>query len=515
MSPFADSQPQTKPSLLGRFTAQPALIVFLVCLLAGLGAVYWNAKLDETAARARARAEAQARGAALELEINQAISAAEALGTLARQYGGAIPNFQRIGTDLLATRPNLASLELQPGGIVSDIVPRPAQERALGRNLLNDPAQRPGLQAALQRRGLTVTGPTTLYRGEKGLIVRVPVFQRTRDNRESVWGFVAVSLRLAEAVKRAELEQLATHGYAYHLFAPASGQQPAVSIAAHGEVSSGAEQQPVRAQNLEMSVVLQPQGGWLNKAKLALEALGVLVVSGLVCLLVNLLESRNDMEGALTEANQRLARETADRKQAQEDARALKDSAAAAQTDLKQSRFALQQAEAKLAESHARLEAAMRDPQESSQAAQARLQEAEIQRAELQTRLETALEEAQRTAQTREAELTRAQASLQQAQAANHDLQTRLKAADQAQQESAVAAQTRREQDQATIAELHARLEATTRAASETAEASAAKLKEWEENQRDLEARLLAAEQATVQAAQLATRLEAPQAEAL
>lgn len=80
----------------------------------------------------------------MELQFSQALTAAEVLGALARQSGFGITNFQTVALELLASRPGLASLELQPGGVVSDIVPRAGNERAIGFNVLKDEAQRPG-----------------------------------------------------------------------------------------------------------------------------------------------------------------------------------------------------------------------------------------------------------------------------------------------------------------------------------------------------------------------------------
>ena len=64
----------------------------------------------------------------------------------------------------------------------------------------------------------------------------------------------------------------------------------------------------------------------------------MLAGSGLLCLLVNLLEGRQALEMALAEANRRLARETADRKQAQDECRAARDEAAAAHAEPDQAR---------------------------------------------------------------------------------------------------------------------------------------------------------------------------------
>jgi sensor domain CHASE-containing protein len=352
---------------------QPALVAFLICLVAGIVTVAWRARARANDARARAGLEALARGSAVELQFDQAVSAAEALGALARQHGGAIPDFQKVAADLLTTHPGLASLELQPGGVVSDIAPQAAYARVIGLNVLNNPMYRPGALTTIQRRVLTVTGPLTLYTGEPGIVVRVPVMQRGRDGRDVFLGFVAASMRLSEALRRAQVEDLVRHGYDYAFAGPASSRAPGLTIAAHGALSAqGAVQQPVSAQNVEFRLMLQPRGGWVNKTKLALDVLGVLVASGLVCLLVNLLESRRAVELALVDANQRLARETEDRKRAQDDYRAVKDEAAATQAELSRTRSALQSS----SELEIRLNVSVRMAETAAQAAQAELEQA-------------------------------------------------------------------------------------------------------------------------------------------
>ena len=431
-NPFLDAQVGSRAPLAGGFAARPALVVFLLCLVLGLAVVGWRAKRRADDARAHAGVEAQARGATLELQFSQVVSAAEVLGALARQSGGTIPNFQKAAAELLAARPGLASLELQPGGIVSDIVPRAGNERGMGFNVLKDPAYRPGANAAIQKRALTVAGPLTLYRGVQGIVARVPVFQRARDGRDNFWGFVAASMRLSEVLGRVRVDDLFKQGYGYALFAPASASEKAVTLAARGAVSvQGAVQQPVRVHDLEFRLALQPRGGWVNKTKVVLESLGVLAASGLLSLLVNLLESRRAVEAALAEVNQRLARAAADRRQAQDDCRVAKDEAAAARAELDRARSALQN------------------------------------NSELETRLNASVRAAEEAAQARQAELEQARTAQQQAEQTISTLQARLDAAAQAENKAAAALQTRLEAAKATIADLEVRLEGATRLAAE------------------------------------------------
>ena len=470
MNPFAAFWAVSKP-LVARFVARSILILFVLCLVLGLAAVAWRAKARADAGRVQARTAAQARGAAVELQLSQALTAAEVLGALAKQSGGGISNFQTVALELLASRPGLASLELQPGGVVSDIVPRAGNERAVGYNVLKDTAHRPGAYATIQRRVLTVTGPLTLDRGEPGIVVRVPVFQRGRDGRDYFWGFVAVSMRLAEALARARVDELWKQGYNYAFFARGSAQQKAVTIAARGALSlQDAVQQPVRAQNLEFRLALRPRGGWVNATKVALESIGVFLVSGLVCLVLNLLESR------------RLANESAEPRDTPKDRPGAKDSTAGAQAEFTQ------------AELQERLKGTVRRAREINELTQARLKQAELNARELQTRLDATVRDAAETAQAKEAELEQARLGLAQAQQAISELQGRLESATSAESKTAAVAQARLQQDQATIAEVTARMEAAKCSAKEAAEASAARLHQAEKRNRELTRRLLAAE---------------------
>jgi sensor domain CHASE-containing protein len=456
--------------------------LFFFCVVVGLGVVAWRAKMRAESAHAIARTEARARGASLELQFSQASSAAEVLGALARQGRGGLTNFQRVATELLTAHPGLTSLELQPGGVVSDVVPRAGHERAVGFNVLKDAGQRAGANETIARRVLSVVGPVTLDHGEQGIVARVPVFQRTPDGRDSFWGFVAVSMRLQQALSQAQMDDLVRQGYNFAFFAPLPGQQKAVAIASHGLSSIQATiQQPVRAQNLEFRLALKPLGGWIDKTKVAIESLAVLLISALVALLVNLLQSRAAVEAELTKATQRLTREAADRDQAQADSSGAKEGMATVQADVKRTQVALQQAESRAAQLQVRLDASDRARDETGQAHQSELKEAH--------------------------------AALQKAQETIAQLQVRLETAAQAEKVAASAAQKRLQQHQTTLAELQVRLETATRSTRETAEASVARVGELERSNRELKARLLAAERAEARVTELDELLQKAQEE--
>ena len=197
-------------------------------------------------------------------------------------------------------------------------------------------------------------------------------------------------------------------------------------------------QQPVRAHDVEFCLLLQPRGGWVNKTKLVLESLGVLVASGLICLLVNLLESRRAVELALADANHRLARETEDRKRTQDDYRAAKDEGAAAQAELGRTRSALQSS------------------------------------TELEIKLNGSVHAAETAAQAVQAELDQSRMALQQAEQTITNLQSRLRAAARAQQESKEALPTPPQVEQPSIADAPVTLDAAAPVVEQSAEPSPA-----------------------------------------
>src|SRR4051812_25917546 len=109
VNPFGDSLQRSKESMLGRAVREPTFVLLVACLAIGFALVAWRTAMHVSDARARASAEALSAARAVELQFGKALSTAELLGTLARQSGGAMPDFQRVGEQLLTSRPGLAS----------------------------------------------------------------------------------------------------------------------------------------------------------------------------------------------------------------------------------------------------------------------------------------------------------------------------------------------------------------------------------------------------------------------
>lgn len=471
-----------------RFFVLPVAVLAL-CLLVGTVAVVSRARSSANAGRAHAQAEATARVLALELQFSRALQAAEVLGALARQSGGPIPNFQKTAGELHSVFPGLASLELQPGGIVSEIMPRDGNERAAGFNVLKDPAYGPSANAALQSRTSNVAAPLILYGGEPGLVARVPVFQRNRLGQNQFWGFTAASMRLPETLAQSGLFELPKRGYSYLLFVAGSAPGRVTTLSSSGlDTLQDAVQQRFRVQNLEFGLALRPRAGWFSWARILVESVFVVLGSFALFYLTTVVSGRHRFEQTLADANRQLAAETSERKKSEGEAAAAR---AGAEGELAKLRTALQQAKADFSETSKALHAA----NESQRASEAVLKESHLKAGELQARLDQTAQSASQDLAAARAELVDARTKLKAAEQRLRQLEGTAVAAQQAEQTAVSALHAQQTKAQATIADLQARLETQKAEARKSAELASARLKEAEATNQKLLEQCAAAEQ--------------------
>jgi sensor domain CHASE-containing protein len=482
MNPFNDLPPRPQSSHRTPFLARPAPVLFAACLVVGLGVVGWRATARYKTAHALAHVEVRARAAALVTQLNQVPAAAEALGALAKQGRGVLTDFQRVAKELGERYPDLTTLELQPGGTISEVVPRENNERALGVSVLKDAGQAPAANEAIRSRKLTVSGPVRLGHGEQGFVARVPVFQRAANGQESFWGFVAATMSLQRALACTQVSELPSAGYDYVLFVPATSQQKGLTLAASSRSAlREVEQEKVQMQGLKFSLAVAPKAGWVDKTTLISEALVVLLFSALAFILVSLLGSRRTMEAELAQATERLNQEQSKRSEAEAGQTETKDQMATVQAELKQAQLALEQANARTAQLEGQLATSARERDEAIQLERAKHKEAQVALAKAQDKIA--------------------------------QLQTRLETATQAETSAAAAAEERLRQNQTALVEMRAKLEASARSAREAAKAGVAELAQLEQSNRELKERLAKAEEAHARVTELRSQLRKAQAE--
>lgn len=511
MTPFSATPPShPELSLAQRLFGRAPLIVFIVLLILGLAAVGWCAAKRGGERKTQARAQAALAGLALERELAQAVTAAEALG-VAAGLPGASTGFDGMAIQLMASRPGLSSLEWAPAGAVSAVFPRTGNERLLGRSLFRDPAQAGAANEASRRRQMLVFGPVQTPRGEAAFVSLRPVFVRARDGRENFWGFVSASVRKSDVLSRAQLDQLRSRGYEYHLFMPPYGARKAFTLSSSGDVAVDSDvQQRIRAHNLELILSVQPVGGWYGLSRTLLQIVAVFFGAGLLALLVALKEERLDLRSSIDELQTKLGRESSEKLQAFEDCKSAKSQMTTLQTELARATAAVQAGENALVELRHELDSLVATEESSRRDLQKVLE----QHREFQEQAEKQAQATQHELSSAQTQLSQARAELEKQAAQVRDLRTQL---DQTTREAAKTAEKldrERAREHASGVEWKARFEQANDAARKNEHEQAGKLASAQQQISDLTEALAVAKRDLEAAASLLETAEPARREA-
>uniref|UniRef100_A0A8W7PRF7 PAS domain-containing protein n=1 Tax=Anopheles coluzzii TaxID=1518534 RepID=A0A8W7PRF7_ANOCL len=290
-----------------------------------MSVVYFTARQDENIARSQALADASDRGNAVRVAIDRALSSTYALGAMVRQGRGQLDEFDTFARPLIIYYPGVMSLQLAPAGVVQQIYPLKGNEKAIGHNLLADPARNKEAFMARDTGQMTLAGPFPLLQGGIGAVGRLPIFiGRDKNGKPHFWGFAIALVRFPDVLQSAGLDWLPQRGYQYRLWRrhPDTGQ---VQIMAGADSRSTALNDPVHYHinmpNGIWTLDVQPQDGWSNQHRIVINSTLVLLISFLLGWLAwQMLElRRHRAELALLVAlrTDALAQETSDRQAAE------------------------------------------------------------------------------------------------------------------------------------------------------------------------------------------------------
>jgi succinate dehydrogenase hydrophobic anchor subunit len=132
--------------------------VFLIAAIASGLLVRQSEQQRQQRQRAQVADMAHDHARAIQRSIEHALSATYALAALVRQGKGEIPDFEATAQEMLRFYPGAGSLQLAPGGIVRRVVPLDGNEKAIGHDLLQDPARNKEAFLARDTRKLTLAG---------------------------------------------------------------------------------------------------------------------------------------------------------------------------------------------------------------------------------------------------------------------------------------------------------------------------------------------------------------------
>ena len=218
--------------------------------------------------RERALHLAQGHAQVLQGNVERMVSLNHALAALVHQGEGTVANFDAAAGQLLLLNPRVVALSIAPGGVVRYVVPRQRNERLLGFDALNDPAQQGAAIFARDTGRLDLAGPMRLAQGGVGFVSRMPIYFPDGVGGKRFWGFTNATILQTDLLSGAALNDLAGLGFEYALWKlePESGSKQQIA----GSTPHALER-PVR-QSLEVpngawNLDLAPVGGWREDRK--------------------------------------------------------------------------------------------------------------------------------------------------------------------------------------------------------------------------------------------------------
>ena len=306
---------EAKPVLVGIAVAVLALVVTV--------STVWHVRqVEQAAARLQAQRDASERAASVERVVSRALSATYPLASMIRQAKGPVSEFERVAEQLMPYYPGVASLQVAPDGVVRFIHPLQGNEKAIGHDLLADPARTREAFLARDTGKLTLAGPFPLRQGGVGAIGRLPVFLDAGADvggaePGAFWGFAIALIRFPEVLEEVHLDHLQVQGYRYELWRthPDTGNRQVIATSlADGERLERPESFPIRLPNSQWFLSLAPVAGWQGgrpvAAYWALAVMTSLLLGFLAYQVTELRTRRQLLEKAVRERTASLSEET-------------------------------------------------------------------------------------------------------------------------------------------------------------------------------------------------------------
>ena len=269
------------------------LAPFAAFVLSAVVAVALVWQLDQRAReerRAQAFNMASARADLLRHVFEKGLSACYALAALVREGKGTVANFDKVATEMLPFYQGVSELALAPGGVIRDVVPLAGNEKAVGLDLLKNPAQSKEALLARDTGKPVFAGPLKLVQGGTGIVVRFPIFLDDAGGKPAFWGYALVVMRVEDVLKAIDLGELRREGYAYTLWRinPNTGQKQIVDSSTGLDVLDPVESN-LKVSNATWVLGVAPVEGWRDAQAIWFRSVLGLIFSALLAYLVKLL----------------------------------------------------------------------------------------------------------------------------------------------------------------------------------------------------------------------------------
>lgn len=253
--------------------------------------VVWSAHVSyREKAIAKAELNAVTYGSQMVEQLKTGVAITDTLEQIILATGGDMSNFSLVASRQMQSY--IQSIQLAPEGIVTQVYPLIGNENAR-MDLFSGGLQTRICRYAQENNITAFQGPVTLSHGDKGIIIRNPVFLGARNDRK-FWGFTIVVIRVPD-IFESSVESLQNFGYHYRLsVATQPISQDYTPVDSSGVMLTDPVEYTMELGNCSWKLEVSPIGGWDSGSRCGLIAIvgGVIVI--LLTGLVASLEVLND-----------------------------------------------------------------------------------------------------------------------------------------------------------------------------------------------------------------------------
>ena len=199
------------------------LLIIVIGLIIASSMVLLIKQAVEKDARERLDLNAKIYTGRLAEDIKAGIDVTNTLEQVLINSDGRIKDFPRLAKSLQADY--IQSIQLAPGGVVTEIYPAKGNEAGMEDLIHRDDARGKSSRYARDNDVIIAQGPFDLFQGGAGIAVRNPVYLEQADGQRTFWGFTIVILRVPELFA-GTVDALSKLGYDFRLFKNISPSDP-------------------------------------------------------------------------------------------------------------------------------------------------------------------------------------------------------------------------------------------------------------------------------------------------
>ncbi len=273
------TQPSTHTSapatgILATLKKNAYLLAPILIVLAGIFLVSTMNRTIEhnrtSEAKSKAELSAKVYSTLLVSDIDKAINITNTLERHIVSNNGSLPQFENMTENLMADY--IQSVQLAPGGVVTEIYPAEGNEAGLVDLINRDDERGAACRYARDNDTVVMQGPFELLQGGTGIAIRNPVYL-DQDGQKSFWGFTIVIVRVPEIFEDS-VSTLSDQGYNYRLSkvsSPTSSEY--VEVCSSDNTVEDALVHEFEAGGISWKLELSPVGGWYNPSSTTMTSL--------------------------------------------------------------------------------------------------------------------------------------------------------------------------------------------------------------------------------------------------